>query len=228
MTSTFSTRGEWRGNVRSTPTPYEMRRTVNEARRPSPRLRMTVPSNTWVRSFSPSMTLTCTRTRSPGSKPWRSFLSCPASTSRIASMILVPFSLRGRIQCWRRLPAFEPLDPLPLLARQLRALEQVRPRPPCLPQRLPPAPALDARMIPRQRHRRHPRAAEVFGPRVLRRLQQPARERLALGGALGPQHARQQPRHGVRHHQRGQLAAREHVVADRDGVVGEQLAHPLV
>src|SRR5205809_258466 len=33
-----------------------MRRTVNEARAPSPRLRMTVPSKTCVRSFSPSIT----------------------------------------------------------------------------------------------------------------------------------------------------------------------------
>src|SRR5688500_11688656 len=184
MTSTFSTRGEWRGNVRSTPTPYEMRRTVNEARRPSPRLRMTVPSNTWVRSFSPSMTLTCTRTRSPGSKPWRSFLICPASTSRIASMLLVPFCLCGRVHRWRRLPALEPLDPLPLLARQLRAPQQVRPRTPRLPQRLPAAPALHTRVIARQQDRGHPRASKLLGPRVLRRLQQPARERFALGGAV--------------------------------------------
>src|SRR2546429_3818822 len=49
-----------------------MRRTVNEARAPSPRLRMTVPSKTCVRSFSPSITFTYTRTWSPGSKPSRS------------------------------------------------------------------------------------------------------------------------------------------------------------
>jgi len=31
-------RGEWTGNVRSTPTPYDTRRTVNVARAPSPRV----------------------------------------------------------------------------------------------------------------------------------------------------------------------------------------------
>ena len=47
-----------------------------------------------------------------------------------------------------------------------------------------PAPARDARVVARQQNRRHSRALELLGPRVLRRLQQPARERLALGRAF--------------------------------------------
>src|SRR5205814_890118 len=88
----------------------------NEARAPSPRLRMTVPSKICVRSFSPSMTFTCTRTWSPGSNPCRSFLSCAASTMRIASMTFVPLCSRGRR---RRLSALEPLDQPPLVGDHL-------------------------------------------------------------------------------------------------------------
>ena len=60
--------GSGAGKVRSTPTPYDTRRTVKVARAPSPRFRMMVPSKIWMRSFSPSMTFTWTRTLSPGTK----------------------------------------------------------------------------------------------------------------------------------------------------------------
>src|SRR5204863_4511 len=150
-------------------TPYEMRRTVKDARPPSPRLRMTMPSKSCVRSFSPSITRTCTRTVSPGTKPWRSFLSCPASTSRIASMTVVLQIVGSR-------PPFESLHQRPLVRRQPRLREEVRPPSPRQPQRLSPPPPRDARVIARQQHRGHARAQELLGPRVLRRLQEPARE----------------------------------------------------
>ena len=54
------------GKVRSTPMPLLMRRTVMVWFTPPPRIRMTVPSNTWTRSRLPSTTLTETRTVSPG------------------------------------------------------------------------------------------------------------------------------------------------------------------
>src|SRR3990172_3335192 len=175
-------RGECSGNVRSTPTPYEMRRTVKDARTLSPRFRMTMPSKSCVRSFSPSTTLTCTRTVSPGPNPPRSFLNCAASTSRIASMTFVPLSLafltRGRLDLLRRLAALEPVHELPLLGREPGALERPRARPPRPPQRLHAAPARDARVVAGQEHRRNARAPELLGPRVLPRLQQPRRERL--------------------------------------------------
>src|SRR5207237_1636933 len=169
-----------------------MRRTVNEARAPSPRLRMTVPSKICVRSFSPSMTFTCTRTWSPGSNPCRSFLSCAASTMRIASMTFVPLCSRGRR---RRLSALEPLDQPPLLVRQTRLREELGAPPPRQPQGLLPPPARHACVVARQQHLRHPRAPKLLGPRVLRPLLPPRRERLALGGALPAQHAGQPARH---------------------------------
>src|SRR5438552_7327297 len=74
-----STRGEWTGKVRSTPTPYDVLRTVNISRLPPPLRRITVPSKTWMRSLSPSTTRTCTRTVSPGLKGGNSLRSCSAS-----------------------------------------------------------------------------------------------------------------------------------------------------
>src|SRR5690349_12803013 len=156
-----------------------MRRTVNEARAPSPRLRMSTPSKTWSRSFSPSMTFTCTRTVSPGAKPCRSFFSAPASTSRIASMAC-PLSDVGD-----GLAPFESLHESLLVRAQLGMPQQVGPTAPRPPQRLRATPPRDARVIARQQHGGHALAAKLFRPRVLRRLQQSARERLALGGALG-------------------------------------------
>src|SRR2546425_1166485 len=202
-----------------------MRRTVNEARAPSPRLRMTVPSKIYVRSFSPSMTFTCTRTWSPGSKPWRSFLSCDASTIRLASIPFAPLCPRGPR---RRLSALNLLDHPPILVRQARLREELGAPPPRQPQGLLPPPARHARVVAGQQHLRHPRAAKLLGARVLRRLQHARRERLPLGGALAAQHARQQARHRVGHHHGRQLAPRQHVVADREPLVGEPLPHPPV
>src|SRR5699024_5547477 len=54
-TSIFSIFGVCTGNVRSTPTPYEILRTVNVSEIPPPRLLMTTPSKTWILSRLPSM-----------------------------------------------------------------------------------------------------------------------------------------------------------------------------
>src|SRR2546428_7674785 len=156
-----------------------MRRTVNEARAPSPRLRMTVPSKIGVRSFPPSMPFPCTRTWSPGSNPWRSFLSCAASTRRIASMPFVPLCPRGRR---RRLSALELLDQPPLLVRQARLREELGAPPPRQPQGLLPPPARHARVVAGQQHLRHPRAAKLLGARVLRRPHHDRRDAPPLAG----------------------------------------------
>src|SRR5437016_10189097 len=132
-----------------------MRRTVKDARPPWPRLRMTMPSKSCVRSFSPSITRTCTRTVSPGTKPWRSFLSCPASTNRIASMTVV-------LQIVGGLPPLESFQQHPLLGAEPRLGQEVGPSTPRQPQRLAPAPPRNARVVPRQQHRRHPRTHELL------------------------------------------------------------------
>src|SRR5213593_2882379 len=81
-----SMRGECTGNVRSTPTPYDVLRTVNISRLPPPLRRITVPSKTWMRSLSPSTTRTCTRTVSPGLKAGTPLRSCSASMRSIGFM----------------------------------------------------------------------------------------------------------------------------------------------
>ena len=52
--------------MRSTPWPNDTLRTVNVARAPPRCMPITMPSNTWMRSLSPSRTFTWTRTVSPG------------------------------------------------------------------------------------------------------------------------------------------------------------------
>src|SRR2546422_7477199 len=78
-----SMRGECTGKMRSTPTPYDVLRTVNVSRLAPPLRPITEPSKTWMRSLSPSTTRTCTRTVSPGLKPGTSLRSCSASMRSI-------------------------------------------------------------------------------------------------------------------------------------------------
>src|SRR3989441_984081 len=90
------------------------------------------------------------------------------------------------------LAPFEAVHEPPLVLRQVRALEQIRAGPPRPIQRLHPAPALDVRVVAREQHRRHPRAPELFRPRVLRGLEQAAGARLPLGAAPAAQHPGQE------------------------------------
>src|SRR6266508_4647981 len=81
MTSIRSIRGLFTLNVRSTPTPLAIRRTVIERVIPPPRRRMTTPSKTWIRSRLPSTTLALTRTVSPAASSGRSVRSWSATIS---------------------------------------------------------------------------------------------------------------------------------------------------
>ena len=64
----LSSIGEWTGKMRSTPTPFEILRTVNVSDTPAPRRAMQTPSKAWRRSLSPSRTRTFTRSVSPERK----------------------------------------------------------------------------------------------------------------------------------------------------------------
>ena len=186
--------------MRSTPWPNDTLRTVNVARAPPRCMPITMPSNTWMRSLSPSRTFTCTFTVSPGLIAGRC-VSCPRSTFSTAFMTCLSFS-------------DYPTGP----GGAARALE-----------RLLPPPFLDLRVVPGQQHRRDPQPAELRGPRVLREVQQPvARERVAADRRLVPDHSRDQPRHRVHDHQRRQLAARQHVIPDRDRLGRQVLPDALV
>src|SRR2546428_7339848 len=88
-----SMRGECTGKVRSTPTPYDVLRTVKVSRLAPPLRPMTVPSKTWMRSLSPSTTRTCTRTVSPGLKGGTSLRSCSASMRSMGFIGQEPFLL---------------------------------------------------------------------------------------------------------------------------------------
>src|SRR5262245_47701167 len=72
--------GECSGNVRSTPMPSEIFRTVNVFRMPAPRTFVTRPRNFCWRSLSPSITRTMTSTVKPGRRSGRSVLSWVFST----------------------------------------------------------------------------------------------------------------------------------------------------
>jgi hypothetical protein len=60
--------GEYVWNVRSTPSPEEILRTMNDELRPRLRLAITMPSKACTRLRSPSTTFTLTITVSPGEK----------------------------------------------------------------------------------------------------------------------------------------------------------------
>src|SRR5260370_37644750 len=199
-----------------------MRRTVNEALTPSPRLRITTPSKTWIRSFSPSTTLTDTRTVSPGATPARSFFSCPASAMRMACMT------RGSLlEIVLGRPALaEARHPFLLFRRKIRSLQQIPPplpRPPNGHDALPP---LDPGVFARTQDFRHGPFPKDLGPRVLRMLEQPARERIARRRGFVAEHTRQKPRHRFGHHQPGRFAARQHVVPDGHLFAHDPLPHP--
>jgi hypothetical protein len=69
---------------------------------------------------------------------------------------------------------------------------------------------------------------ELERPGVLRIFEQPRAVGFVIDGARLAEHAGHVPRDRVDHDQRGELAAREHVVADRELFVDRRLDHALV
>src|SRR5229473_689957 len=156
--------GECSGKMRSTPCPNDTLRTVKDARVP-PRCRpMTTPSKIWMRSLSPSRTLTCTRTVSPDLMAGRS-VSCVFSTSSIAPISKL---LQNRL----------------FLFVQTRCGQQIRPPFERSRHRFAFPPAPDLGVVARQQHVGHAQHL-IFGrPRVLRKIEQPAAERIVLDRLL--------------------------------------------
>src|SRR6266508_3971582 len=154
--------------MRSTPCPNDTLRTVNDARVPPRCIPMTTPSKIWMRSLSPSRTFTCTRTVSPARIAGRSVIWA-FSTSSIALISQL-------------------LQNLFFFVVQTRVGQQVRPSIQRPSQRFFLAPAADVGVITRQQHighlhnrgtRRISAADADFGrPRVLRKIEQPATERI--------------------------------------------------
>src|SRR4051794_18842568 len=223
--------------MRSTPWPNDTLRTVKEARVPPRCWPMTTPSKIWIRSFSPSRTFTWTRTVSPDFMAGRS-ASCCFSMTSIALMILssVVRCLFGVRDQFAQNFAF--------LVVQPRCRQQIRPsgQRPCYRLPLPPLP--DIGVIPREKHVRniHRRLVDrpwrilefrrqLRRPRVMRKIQQPPDERLLLHGLFVANDTRYQPRNGIDYYERGNFAAAQHVIADRQLLVHPRpnpLVDPLV
>jgi len=95
-----------------------------------------------------------------------------------------------------------------------------------------PPPFRDRRMVAGQQHRRHLAELVRDRPRVVRAVEQAVRERILLRRGRVVERAVLQPSDRIDQHRRGQLAAREHVVADRnlfvDFMLDQALVHRLV
>src|SRR5215210_5835376 len=201
--------GECTGNVRSTPTPKDCLRTVNVSRTPSPWRLITTPSKTWVRRRVPSMTWKWTLTRSPAAK---------RGTRRICA--------RSRLSMTVLMAKKEPRARRGSADRDWMVAKRLRP-----PATLLQPPAPDVLMMAREQDLGHRPAAPLRGARVvrvLRRAFQRRAEGLLQRGVGVAERPRQLAQDGVADDHRSELAAREHVAADRDLVRAEVVDDPLV
>ena len=168
MTSILSTVGECSGKMRSTPWPNDTLRTVNDARVPPRCIAMTMPSKIWMRSLSPSRTLTWTRTVSPDRIAGR-FTRCGCSISLNRLHRPSPLTLADSAR--QSLRSSPPL----VRRRSVGVLDQLRPplgRPahalPAAATARSPRGAPTAAPSGTARPRKHRR------PRVVRAIEQPA------------------------------------------------------
>src|SRR5581483_4965702 len=91
-----------------------------------------------------------------------------------------------------------------------------------------PSPAGDPAVVARTQDLGHGPAPELGGPGVVGVLEQALAKGLVLGRLLVAHHARDQSGHGLDDHEGGRLTTGEHVIADRQLVVHEVLAHAFV
>src|SRR5438876_9750696 len=160
------------GKIRSTPTPRLILRTVKVSESPAPRRPATMPWKIWERSFSPSITRTCTLTVSPGRKSEKSFLRCGLSTDFTRSMGLTSSRSGLVLAADLRKQALLFLGQFLFLEQILASLE----RP---PQRFLPAMPLDQGVVAREQHLRHLHAA-IFGRTgIVRAVEAPLVEGIA-------------------------------------------------
>src|SRR3954468_18787687 len=107
--------------------------------------------------------------------------------------------------------------------------EQIRPVPPGLGERRLAAPPFHLAVVPGDEHVRHPQSAKLLRPRVVRMVEEAGlRERVLLHRLAPPDHTGHEPGHGLQHDEGRDLAARQHVVADRVLLGREALDDPLV
>src|SRR3990170_1410147 len=191
--------GECSGKMRSTPWPNDTLRTVNDARTPPRCMPMTMPSNTWMRSLSPSRTLTCTFTVSPACICGRSVI-CVFSTTSIAPM-------------GDSLLRFHQLSQDFLLFHiQLGVRQQIGPPQQRQLERLTLAPLANLAVMARDQHVGNFPVSILRRPRVVRIIEQPARERIARDRIFVSDDPWNQSGNRIDDDERRQLAAAQHVV----------------
>ena len=79
-----------------------------------------------------------------------------------------------------------------------------------------------------EKHRRDGLALPDLRPGILRVFQQAVIMALLLVGIGCGQHIFAHPRNCIRQHQRGQLAARQHIIPDRDLLIRDAVDHALI
>src|SRR5688500_4339489 len=208
------------GKMRSTPSLLTMRRTVNVSLIPRPFFMITAPLKTLMRAFSPSVLRVATSTVSPTWNCGTSVFRYGCSTVCISRLIMAssPISSVVTSSAASRLALRSPLVRLP----------HVGPTRPRANFPLLQPPLRDGGVVAAEEHVRHAHAPEFAGPRVLRVLDQPVRERLVGRPVFGPEGPGQQTHDGVDHDHRRQLAAAEHVIADAHFARPKALDDPLV
>src|SRR5690606_9870160 len=210
-TTMLSMRGENSGKTRSTPSPYDSLRTVNDELRPAFLRAMHTPSKAWMRSREPSTTLTLTRSVSPGAN---SGTSLPPVSLAICSLS----------NCWITL-IVRILLPNAAILRSALGPFAARPQigPPLAGDLFGPGqtPGPDTLMVPRQQHLRHrplraPPVAPDLRPGVVRIFEQPLLEAfLAQRGGVAD-HPGQQTDDGIDQGDRRRLAAGQDEIAETD------------
>src|SRR5512139_4100706 len=161
---------------------------------------MTIPSNTWMRSLSPSRTLTCTRTVSPDLISGRSTV-CICSTVSIAPIFGSLLPLLNQLA-----------NDVALLGIEFGSPQQFRPPLERAPKRLAAPPAPDLAVVPRQQDSRHLLVPELGRPRVLGKVEQPSRKRVCPHRLPIANHPRNEASDRVDHDKGRQFTARQHVV----------------
>src|SRR5579872_2245269 len=190
--------------MRSTPWPKLTLRTVMVSLMPVLLRAMTVPSNTWRRSLSPSLILTCTLMVSPGrNSGWVACLFLFRILAMVAFCIISSL-LSQTFQQIRTLP----LGFFPRCAS---------------------TPLANLFVVAANQHCGHLPAAKLRGPGVMWPVEQPfLAERLVHGGAFIPQHSGFEASHRIHHHRGSQFAPAQYVIANRQLVLSQMVRNPLI
>src|ERR1051325_819972 len=196
-----------------------MRRTVNVSFKPRPRRPITTPEKIWMRSLSPSTTLVWTRTESPTLKSVLSLRNCSPSILSSNAWFINQFSVSS----------FQFSVPEHLKLKTSPAAEQIRPSFLRALPRLFHPPLRNLRVVAGDQHVGNFHSAKFRRTRPLRIFESDAgAEGFLLRTLVVAQHAGQQPHYRGDPHHRRQRAVRQHVIADRQLIIGQLLANPLV